>query len=90
MKFKISLSTYNLDIIEAFSVLRNKKSQFVEQALLNFIGTKKGKDTIKFMLESTKVIYKIDNARVEKKILPENMKETKEELGRISVDNFLK
>lgn len=87
MKFKISLSTYSIDLIEAFSALGNKKSQFVEQALVNFLGTKKGRDTLRLMAENKAKIEqkaaKGERTRREREV------QVGEESGRISVDSFL-
>ena len=87
MKFKISLSTYNLDIIETFTALGNKKSQFLKQALVNFLGTKKGKDTLRLMAEhKAKIEYKAPKGE---KTSSEQAVSPQEGSGRISVDRFL-
>jgi hypothetical protein len=86
MKVKISLSTYNLDIIEAFMALGNKKSQFIEQALVNFLGTKKGKDTLRLMAEhKAKIGYKAPRGE---RTSSEREVSSQEGSGKISVDSF--
>lgn len=87
MKYKISLSTYCLDIIDVFSVLGNRKSQFTEQALINFIGSKKGKDTLKLMAEHNRKIE--HKAAKGERTRPERKVPTEEVPGKISVDSFL-
>jgi len=88
MKVKISLSTYNLDIIEAFMALGNKKSQFVEQALVNFLGSKKGKDTLRLIAEhKAKIGYKApkgERTSSEREVSP------REVSCKINVDSFFK
>jgi hypothetical protein len=87
VKYKISMSTYNLDIIEAFSTLGNKKSQFIEQALLNFIGTTKGKDTLRLMAEHKSEVK--HNVTKGKRTPFEQKDRIEKESGRMSVDSFL-
>ncbi len=87
MKYKISMSTYNLDIIEAFTALGYKKSQYIEQALINFMGTAKGKDTLRLMTEHYR---KVDhNAAKGKRTHSEQKNRVEDGSGRISVDSFL-
>ena len=87
MKYKISLTTYNVDVIEAFSSLGNKKSQYIEQALLNFLGTTKGKDTLKLMEHTRENNH---NATYGKTTRSEQKDRVKKESGGINVDSFLK
>jgi hypothetical protein len=86
MKYKISLSTYNPDIVEVFSVLGYKKSQFIEQALIHFIGTKKGKNTMRLMAgEVTKVNHDMKQIR---RIRSERKARDQGGSDRISLDGF--
>ncbi|HWR57488.1 MAG TPA: hypothetical protein VN328_01255 [Thermodesulfovibrionales bacterium] len=88
MKYKIGLSTYNLDIIETFSALGNRKSQFIEQALIDFLQTEKGKNTLRLMTERTqKIGYKAAKGNVARS---ERKDEAKEGSDKIDVDSFLK
>ena len=59
MKYKISLSTYDPDIVAALSILGYKKAEFIEQALGFFLNTRKGKAMMKLMTGS---IPKINHA----------------------------
>jgi len=87
VKYKISLTTYNVDVIEAFSSLGNKKSQYIEQALLNFLGTTKGKDTLRLMEHTGKNNH---NAVNDKRTRSEQNDQVEQEPGGINVDSFLK
>ena len=87
MKYKISLTTYNVDVIEAFSSLGNKKSQYIEQALLNFIGTTKGKDTLRLMLQTKENNHHAVNGKT---LRSEQKGRVEQEPGGINVDSFLK
>lgn len=87
MKFKISLSTYSLDIIEAFSALGNKKSQFIEQALVSFIGSKKGKDTLRLMARPEREIE--HKTPKKEKTCSEQKGPVEQGTRRISIDSFL-
>jgi len=87
VKYKIGLSTYNLDIIDAFSALGNRKSQFIEQALINFMVTAKGKDTLRLM---TEINRKVDHSSVrDKRTRPEQKDRVEKGSGRTNVDSFL-
>ncbi|MGD0884349.1 MAG: hypothetical protein ABSA46_05630 [Thermodesulfovibrionales bacterium] len=86
MKYKIGLSTYNLDIINAFSSLKNRKSQFIEQALIHFIQTEKGRNTLRLLVEHNQKI----TFEVAKGTRSESKGQAEKGLGKIDVDNFLK
>lgn len=49
MKYKIILSTYDVEIIKALDSLGNKKSKFVEIALTHFLKSKKCRETLKIL-----------------------------------------
>lgn len=87
MKYKISLSTYSLDIIEVFTVLGNRKSQFTEQALLNFIGSQKGKDTLKLLLEKEKTMC--GHSKDKTVTSRQEIHHEEERSEKISLDGFL-
>jgi hypothetical protein len=87
VKYKISFTTYNVDVIEAFSSLGNKKSQYIEQALLNFLGTTKGQDTLRLMLQTKENNHHAAN---DKRTRSEQKDRVEQEPGGINVDSFLK
>jgi hypothetical protein len=87
VKYKISMSTYSIDIIQAFSVLGNRKSQFIEQALLNFLGTEKGKDTLRLIEDHGR--KRNHNATTGKRTRSEQVDQVEKESGKVDVDSFL-
>ena len=87
MKYKISLSTYDPDIVDALSRLGYKKAEFIEQALALFLNTRKGKAMMKLMTGS---MPKINHACVRKSnVLPEAKVIKEGGGGKISIDGFL-
>ncbi len=87
MKYKISMSTYNMDIIQAFSLLGNKKSQYIEQAVLNFLATAKGKDTLRLIAEYSRKSN--HNAATGKRTRSEQEDRVEKKSDRIYFDSFL-
>ncbi|MDA8105783.1 MAG: hypothetical protein M0Z71_10430 [Nitrospiraceae bacterium] len=87
MKYKISLSTYDPDIVAALSSLGYKKAEFIEQALGFFLNTKKGKAMMKLM---TGGIPKVNHAVGRKiDVLPAAKAIKGGGAGKISIDRFL-
>jgi hypothetical protein len=87
LKYKISFTTYSVEIVEAFETLGNKKSQFIEQALLHFLGTAKGQETLTLMNEPSRKVS--HNAAKKQDIHSKTEKGGREESGKINIDNFL-
>lgn len=82
MKYKIILTTYDTQVIEALDKLGRKKNQFVEKAIALFLETKRGKDMLKVM---TKGSGRERNATDDQK---ERSKKA-EKSGSLNLDEFL-
>jgi len=87
MKYKISLSTYNPAIVEALSDLGYKKSQYIEQALIHFLKTKKGKTTLRLMVHNTTKVHRNEGKRMV--YHPERKPIAQEEAVKVCLDGFL-
>ncbi len=89
MRYKIHLNTEDPEIIEAFEKIGERsKGKFVEKALVFFLASKKGKDTVEIMSKGAKETKK------EKKVSKGKDDKTGEDTqpkikGPISIDKFL-
>jgi len=89
MKYKIHLTTDDPEIIEAFQkVGERSKGKLVEKALIYFLSSKKGKDTLELMSKKSKELNVKKGKDMEQngKICSDLQKSGK---GKINIDKFL-
>ncbi len=92
MRYKVHLNTEDPEIIEAFKKIGERsKGKLIEKALVYFLSSKKGKDTVELMAKKQKNkeqhSKKTNEETVKKGKVSSDMQ--KNEKGKINIDKFL-